>query len=158
MQSVHRLFRQWSVAREKSKERQEHIPWEMGKAEDPQRNLSGWGRGREKDQPQDSNPGIIGGKRLGSLTSSPILLLKKKRKNKFISQCVTNQSIHVFPSLSARHCTFQQVSEGRLNKAFYGPNGYAMLMNPNKGETDVHGCHCPGDMAVHMRQVLARPP
>ena len=33
-----------------------------------------------------------------------------------------------------------------------------MLMNPNKGETDVHGCHCPGDMAVRMRQVLARPP
>ena len=34
----------------------------------------------------------------------------------------------------------------------------SMLMNPNKGETDVHGCHCPGDMAVRMRQVLARPP
>ena len=23
------------------------------------------------------------------------------------------------------------------------PNGYAMLMNPNKAETAVHGCHCP---------------
>ena len=30
------------------------------------------------------------------------------------------------------------------------------LMSPNKGETAVHGCHCPGDMAVHMREVLAR--
>ena len=32
-----------------------------------------------------------------------------------------------------------------------------MLMNPKKGETAVHGGHCPGDMAVHMREVLARP-
>ena len=35
--------------------------------------------------------------------------------------------------------------------------GYAMLMSPNKGETAVHDCHCPGDMAVRMREVLARP-
>ena len=27
----------------------------------------------------------------------------------------------------------------------------------NKGETAVHGCHCPSDMAVRMREVLARP-
>ena len=26
----------------------------------------------------------------------------------------------------------------------------AMLMSPNKGETVVHGCHGPGDMAVRM--------
>lgn len=32
-------------------------------------------------------------------------------------------------------------------------NAYDMLMRPAKVETDVHGCHCPGDMAV----VLARP-
>ena len=32
-----------------------------------------------------------------------------------------------------------------------------MLMSPNKGETSVHGCHCPGDMAVRMREVLAGP-
>ena len=32
-----------------------------------------------------------------------------------------------------------------------------MLMRPNKAETAVHGCHCPGDMAVCMRKVLARP-
>ena len=29
-----------------------------------------------------------------------------------------------------------------------------MLMNPNKGETAVHGYHCSGDMAVRMREVL----
>ena len=32
-----------------------------------------------------------------------------------------------------------------------------MLMSPNKGETAVHGCHCPGDMVVRMRTVLAIP-
>ena len=31
------------------------------------------------------------------------------------------------------------------------------LMRPNKAETAVHGCHCPGDMAVRIRKVLARP-
>ena len=34
---------------------------------------------------------------------------------------------------------------------------YAVLMNFNKGETAVHGCHCPADMAVCTRKVLARP-
>ena len=32
-----------------------------------------------------------------------------------------------------------------------------MLMSPSEGETVVHCCHCPGDMAVRMREVLARP-
>ena len=32
-----------------------------------------------------------------------------------------------------------------------------MLISPNKSETAVRGCHCPGDMAVRMREVLARP-
>ena len=35
--------------------------------------------------------------------------------------------------------------------------GYDMLMNPNKDETAVHGCHCPSDVAVCMRKVLAIP-
>ena len=35
----------------------------------------------------------------------------------------------------------------------------AILKTPmaNKGETAVHGCHCQGDMALRMREVLARP-
>ena len=37
------------------------------------------------------------------------------------------------------------------------PNGYAMLMRPNKAETVVHGCHCLADMAVRICKVLARP-
>ena len=37
------------------------------------------------------------------------------------------------------------------------PDGYTMLMSPNKGETAVHGCHRAGDMVVRMRKVLARP-
>ena len=34
---------------------------------------------------------------------------------------------------------------------------YAMLMSPSKGETTVHGFHCPRDMAVRLRKVMARP-
>ena len=37
------------------------------------------------------------------------------------------------------------------------PDGYAMLMRPNKAETAVRGCHFPGDMVVCMRKVKARP-
>ena len=36
-------------------------------------------------------------------------------------------------------------------------DGYAILMSPSKGETAVHGCHCPCGMAVRMREVMARP-
>ena len=32
-----------------------------------------------------------------------------------------------------------------------------LLISPNKGETAVHGCHCPGDMVVRMHKVLAIP-
>ena len=35
--------------------------------------------------------------------------------------------------------------------------GYAMLMSPNKDETAAHACHCTGDIAVRMREILARP-
>ena len=36
------------------------------------------------------------------------------------------------------------------------PDGHAMLMRPKKAETTaVHGCHCPCDMAVCIRKVLA---
>ena len=31
------------------------------------------------------------------------------------------------------------------------------LDEPNKGETAVHGCHCPSDMVVRMCEGLARP-
>ncbi|CAH3167864.1 unnamed protein product, partial [Porites evermanni] len=35
--------------------------------------------------------------------------------------------------------------------------GYAMLMSPNKDETAVHGCHCRGDMVVHMSKAFPLP-
>ena len=38
-----------------------------------------------------------------------------------------------------------------LHSAFSPFNSFAMLMRPNKAETAVHGCHCPGDMAVRIR-------
>ena len=31
--------------------------------------------------------------------------------------------------------------------------GHAMLISHKRGETAVHGCHCPGDMAARMREV-----
>jgi len=37
------------------------------------------------------------------------------------------------------------------------PDGYAMLLSPKKGETAVHGCHCPVDTVVYMRKVLGIP-
>ena len=36
-------------------------------------------------------------------------------------------------------------------------NGYAMLVSPIMGETSGHGCHCPRDMTVCMREVMVRP-
>ena len=36
------------------------------------------------------------------------------------------------------------------------PNGYVMPMRSRKAETAVHGCHCPGDITVRIRRVLAR--
>ena len=33
---------------------------------------------------------------------------------------------------------------------------YAMLMSPSKGETAVHGYHCPRNMAVRVPVVMAR--
>ena len=36
-------------------------------------------------------------------------------------------------------------------------DGYAMLMSPSEGKIAVHGCHCPRDMAVRMREVMASP-
>ena len=35
-------------------------------------------------------------------------------------------------------------------------DGYAIVISPSKGKTAVHGCHCPRDMAVRMREVMAR--
>ena len=32
-----------------------------------------------------------------------------------------------------------------------------MLINPNKGKTGIHGCHCMGDIAVRIHEVVARP-
>lgn len=35
--------------------------------------------------------------------------------------------------------------------------GYTMLMRSSKSETAVHSRHCPGDVAVRMHEVQARP-
>ena len=50
-------------------------------------------------------------------------------------------------------------AKGTLHRGLvlFLPDGYAMPMRPNKAETAVHGFHCPGDMAVRMGKVLAKP-
>ena len=53
--------------------------------------------------------------------------------------------------LITRHETdIQKWLRPGLVETVYRPDSYAMLMS-------AHGCHCPGDMAVRMREVLARP-
>ena len=55
--------------------------------------------------------------------------------------------------------TFFQHSQRRTvtGSPAHRPDGYAMLMSLNKGETAVHGCHCPGDTVVRVRKVMAIP-
>ena len=69
-----------------------------------------------------------------------------------------------FPANSSHMCCVElallaSAGKGRLYTFF--PRSltdvYAMLTNPSKGETDVHGCHCLRDMAVRMREVIAWP-
>jgi len=48
----------------------------------------------------------------------------------------------------------QRVFDTRVFRPFID---HAMLMSPSKGETAVHVCHCPSDVTVRMREVLARP-
>ena len=43
-----------------------------------------------------------------------------------------------------------------MGSPVYRPDGYAVPISPNKGETAVHGCHCPGDMALRICEVLVR--
>lgn len=45
----------------------------------------------------------------------------------------------------------------RSAKAFSFSGRYVVLMSSNKDDTAVHGRHCPGDMAVCMPSLMARP-
>ena len=60
-----------------------------------------------------------------------------------------------FPANSSHMC-YVEALEG-LASGFPRSltDGYAMLMSPSKGETAVHSCHCPHDMAVRVREVMA---
>ena len=49
----------------------------------------------------------------------------------------------------------KRVFETRVSP-IHSPDGLVMLMSLNKGDTAVHSCHFPGDMAVRRREVLAR--
>ena len=71
-----------------------------------------------------------------------------------------------FPASSSHMCCEELVIKALASAGkgiFYAgflsslTDGYAMLMIPINSETAVHGCHCPRDMAVRMREVMARP-
>jgi len=53
--------------------------------------------------------------------------------------------------------TLKGVIWTHLDSPVLRADGNTMLMSPNKGETAVHGCPCPGDTAVRMREALAWP-
>ena len=57
--------------------------------------------------------------------------------------------------LFTRLCS-KRVFETRVSPVHW-PDGFVTLMSLNKGDTAVHGCHCPCEMAVCMREVLATP-
>ena len=46
---------------------------------------------------------------------------------------------------------------GITGSLIHRPDGCTKLMSPSKGETAVHGCYCPRDLAVRTREVMARP-
>ena len=90
-----------------------------------------------------------------------------KRKTLLITlRCVDSLTLFLFTHFeisesqyflqyqTQRAITVSLMSIGLL--LLFLPDGYAILMKPNKAETAVHGCHCPGDMALSMRKVLAR--
>ena len=51
-------------------------------------------------------------------------------------------------------CSDLAVTQGSMVLSL--PSSYSMLMRPNKTKITVHGCHCPGDIALHVRKVLTR--
>ena len=61
-----------------------------------------------------------------------------------------------FPANSSHMCCVELALIGLASAGKGFPrsltDGYAMLMSPSKGETAVHGCHYPRDMAVSMRE------
>ena len=66
------------------------------------------------------------------------------------------ENCRAVPSQQLPHVCFERVPDTRpFGRSV--PGGYAMQMRPYKAETAVHGCSCPGDMAVRMHKVLARP-
>ena len=70
-----------------------------------------------------------------------------------------------FPANSSHMCCVELAGKGLASAGTVSfvhlpgslTDGYAMLTSPSKDETAVHGCHCPRDMSVRMREVMIRP-
>ena len=65
------------------------------------------------------------------------------RPNSARNQCTTNSAVLPVPM--------------HITRGVAAMDSYSMLMRPNEGEVGVHGCLCPGDMAVRMHEGLDRP-
>ena len=95
---------------------------------------------------------------------SPLLELISVAKPSGFARWLTRRLFQAdeiwWPTVLSHSCFAHYGSSAWHSRRVYErakPDGYAILMSSNKGETAVHGCHCPGDMAVRMGQVLARP-
>ena len=80
------------------------------------------------------------------------------RSNAKVEVYVLQEVLHGFPidKKSVRVTFLHQhaSSAWHCRRAAIGLESH-MRMRPNKAETAVHGCHCPGDIALCMRKVLA---
>ena len=66
-----------------------------------------------------------------------------------------------FTANSSHMCCAERALKGLASAGKGFPrsltDSYAMLMSPSMGETAVHGYRCPRNMAVRVREVMARP-
>ena len=90
-----------------------------------------------------------------SLNPAEILDLTSKHLKFHFQYTIVNPSWNIVIVITRKINKQAETSAVRKKNPAHWPDGYAMLMSPNKGETAVHGCQCPGDMVVRMRKVLA---
>ena len=63
----------------------------------------------------------------------------------------------VAEQLVAKPSQYRTHAQSQITRAVAAIDGCFALIWAHQHGIDVHGCHRPGDMAVRMREVLARP-
>ena len=92
---------------------------------------------------------------MGSVGSEAALFCRTNLKQAAHMHQPMHAPIHIPRTVAAMDSCFAGSVKMALSEQ--SSDGYAMLMRSSEGETAVHGCHCLCDMAVRMREVLARP-